>query len=251
MGSAVCPCFLDLLSKNRLSYPLCHGILVGSFFIVHLFSLANNTGGLFFAIGSESEEYKMADSVDKLVGCRWDSLGAGLSAALSAIAIVVSIIPAIVSTVLVNNSSEGCKSAFEVDRFGSIDAIVMTSDENMEEVRRISFLVKRSYIYTGLPLALLSITTACSLPSVIVSGLGWLGSLLWGVYVRGGFSLKLPTDGSRLNDVLAPDGGVWYYVGMLWGCVGLAVDDSDSPTAVSSIIIFILGFLLLDMSLYA
>ena len=250
MGSAVCPCFLDLLSTNSLSYPLCHGILVGSFFVVHLFSLTNNSGGLFFAIGSQSEEYNMADSVDKLVGCRWDSLGAGLSAALSAIAIVVSIIPAIVSTILVNKSSDGCKSAFEVDRFGSIEDIVTASEEHMEEVRRISFLVKRSYIYTGLPLALLSISTACSL-SVIVSVLGWVGSFLMGGYMRGGFSLKLPTEGSRLNDVLAPDGGIWYYVGMFWGSVGLVIDDSDSPTAVSGIIIFILGSLLLDLSLHA
>lgn len=239
----------NCLGKNSLSYPVCHGVLVGVFFLINLLALATGSGGLFFALGVESDEYKTADSVDQLVGCRWESLGAGPSAALSVVAILVSIVPAIASVLLVKNSPEGCRSAFKVERFALYEARVPTSEENMAAVRRVSLLVKRSYVYTGLPLALLSVSSTCAVPSTIVSVIGWVGAFLLGAYWRGGFSLKLPDTTSRLNDVLAPPGGVFYYVGMMWGGVGLAIDDSDSPTAVSTIFIFLLGLLTLDLSL--
>lgn len=237
---------MNCLSKNKLSYPTCHGILVGTFFLVHLIS-----GGLFFSVGVDSEEYKVADSADKIVGCRWKSFGTGPSAAISVIAILVSIAPAIISTLLIKNSSDECKPAFKVNRFALLETTMPISEENIEEVCRVSSLVKKSYIYTGLILVIFSILSTCAVPSTIISIVGWVGIFLYAVYWRGGVSLKLPTTTSNLNDVLSPPGGPFFYAGLLFASVGLAVDDNSSPTGISGIFIFILGMLTIDLSMDA
>jgi len=208
--------FFSFLSRNKLSYPLCHGILIASLFLVNLISLYFGSG-LFFMIGLDSEEYKKASFFYKILGCRWKSFGVDISTTLSVIAILVSFIPFIVSTVLVKNSSDGCKPAFNVKRYQL--NLIPIADEDMEEVRRISFIVKISYICTGIPLALLYICASCS-NSVVFSILGITGAIISGVLSRGGISLKLPDYTSRLNEVLSPPGKNWYYLGLLWGCIG-------------------------------
>ena len=231
--------YLRIMSKNSVSYPLWHGILIGFLFMFNLIS-----GGLFFVVGVDSEEYKVADSVDQLLRCRWKSLGMGASAAISMIAMLISMIPAIVSFLLVKNSPEDCRSAFKVKRYEEyFDEVV--SVENIDKVRSISLSVKMSYIYTGIPLIFMTICLTCTLISTILSSVVWV-FFIYFIYSAG---LELPTNGSRLNNVLSPPGGYRCYAGLFLALIGIGVDDSNSPMIIPMFIILFITIMALDFPL--
>jgi len=233
--------------KNKLSFPLCHGIIVGSFFLFSLISLAaGSSDGLYYAIGIESEEFRMADSIDKIIGCRWESLGVGLSATLSVFAIFFSFIPFMVSTFLIKKSSDGCKSAFKVNRFPIEEELIPTSNENMNEVRRISFLVKMSYLYTGLPILLLILCTGCDLVGVSITISFCVFLILMGVWNKS-FKPVFLSNYSRLNNVLSPSSAIFYYSFICIACIALAANNNgNSPLAVYGIFVWFFGAFTLD-----
>ena len=233
--------------RNKLSFPLCHGILVGSFFLFSLISLAaGSSDGLYYAIGIESEEFRMADSIDKIIGCRWESLGVGLSATLSVFAIFFSFIPFMVSTFLIKKSSDGCKSAFKVNRFPIEEELIPTSNENMNEVRRISFLVKMSYLYTGLPILLLILCTGCDLVGVSITISFCVFLILMGVWNKS-FKPVFLSNYSRLNNVLSPSSAIFYYSFICIACIALAANNNgNSPLAVYGIFVWFFGAFTLD-----
>lgn len=237
--------------RNKLGFPLCHGILVGSFFLFSFISLeTGSSDGLYYAIGIESEEFKMANSIDKIVDCRWKSLGVDLSATLSIFAIFFSFIPFMVSTFLIKKSSNGCKSAFEVNRFPIEEELLQISDENMDEVRRISFLVKMSYIYTGLPILMLILCTGCDLISVSIAVSSCVFIIVLGILNKT-FKPVFLSNSSRLNDVLSPPAAIIYYFFIIIGCLSLASHtNGNSPLAVYGIFVWIFGAFTLDANVF-